>query len=689
MSSFKASSGFRTISQEKCVAKIENPNNLSLALGHAAKLLNKDPGLAEKHIREILKAYPDEPNALNLLGASQRLNGQTDISLKTLEKVVKKHPGFGIGQLELGLTLQALGKTRRAQVVLERAVELIPEVPGAWKALGDARAANGDEEGSQEAYQNQLLRIAGHGELVEAAKLLFAGKLAKAESICREFLYRYPTNVSAIRLLADIGIKLGRLDDAEALLRRCLELAPDFHLARYNFANLLVKKTRYEQALTEIDKLIEIQADNPSHWMLKASILGRIGDHQAAIKIYQDVLSGNPVQAGGWLSLGHALKTIGEQDQAIGAYRRAIEIKPAMGEAYWSLANLKTYRFDADTLETMRREALSKGGKPDDYYHLYFSLGKALEDENRYEEAFEAYRRGNLIRRETVRWDADAHHENMRDLIEFFKPALFAERANQGCQSAAPIFIVGLPRAGSTLLEQILASHSQVEGTMELPDIISIARRLSGKKKPGEQSLYPHVLAGLQPGQLRELGEEYLDRTRVHRTDKPFFIDKMPNNFSHVGMIHLILPNAKIIDARRHPLACCFSGFKQLFARGQNFTYSLEEIGRYYRDYVELMTHWDKVLPGRVIRMDYEELVMDIETQVRRLLDYCDLPYEPGCLEFYKTERSVRTASSEQVRQPLYGGAVEQWRNFEAWLGPLIKALGPDLLGRAEGETDT
>jgi hypothetical protein len=329
----------------------------------------------------------------------------------------------------------------------------------------------------------------------------------------------------------------------------------------------------------------------------------------------------------------------------------------------------------------MRREVLSEGGKTDDYYHLYFSLGKALEDENRFEEAFEAYRRGNLIRRKTVRWDPDAHHDNMHGLINFFEPALFADRAGQGCQSPAPIFIVGLPRAGSTLLEQILASHSQVEGTMELPDIISIARRLSGKKKHDEPSLYPQVLAELKPGQLRELGEEYLDRTCVHRTDRPYFIDKMPNNFSHIGMIHLILPNAKIIDARRSPLACCFSGFKQLFASGQNFTYSMEEISRYYRDYVELMAHWDKVLPGRVLRMNYEDVVADIETEVRRLLDHCALPYESACLEFHKTERAVRTASSEQVRQPLYTGAVEQWRNFEPWLGPVADALGPDLPG--------
>jgi tetratricopeptide (TPR) repeat protein len=634
------------------MTKLEKTTSLRMSLNHAARLLNDDPALARRQVNEILKVHPEDPNARTLLGTCQRLSGQAGESLKTLKRVVLEQPDFGIGHLELGLTLQSLGDTRQAQESLERAMVLVPDLAAGWKALGDVRAANGDDEGSQEAYQNHLLKVAGHDELIEASNLVLGGKLAQAEPICREFLKRHPTNVSAIRLLADIGIKVGRLNDAEALLRRCLELAPDFHMARYNYANLLLKKIQYEPALTEINKLTEIFPDNPSYCMLKASIIGSIGDHESAITIYERILSNYPNQGRSWLSLGHALKTIGRQDDAVEAYRKAIEVKPGMGEAYWSLANLKTYHFDADTIETMRHEALSKGGKVDDCYDLYFSLGKALEDDDRYEEAFEAYRRGNLIRRETVRWDADAHHDNMYDLVNFFEPAVFAERTGQGCQASDPIFIIGLPRAGSTLLEQILASHSQVEGTMELPDIISIARRLSGKTTTDGPSLYPQVLADMKPEQLRELGEEYLERTRVHRTDTPYFIDKMPNNFSHVGLIHLI----------------------------QNFSYSLEEIGRYYQDYVELMTHWDKVLPGRVLRMNYEDVVADIDTEVHRLLDHCGLPFEPACLEFHKTERSVRTASSEQVRQPLYAGAVEQWRNFEPWLGRLAELLEPVLM---------
>jgi predicted Zn-dependent protease len=667
------------------MADFEATTDIRRALNHAVKLLKEQPGLAERQAREILRAHPDDPNAHCLLGAAERMLGKLQASLQTLQQVVETEPRFGIGQMELGLTLLALDQPREALVAAEKAVQLAPELPAAWKALGDARAANGDDEGSQEAYQHHLALAAGHPELVKAAKLLLNGKIGKAEPICREFLKHQPTNVSAIRLLADIGIRLGRLKEAEALLRRCLDLAPDFHMARHNYANLLFKKLRYDEALAEVDKLISAMPDQPSAWLLKAGILGRVGSLEEAISIYRKVLQDYPRQGRTWMSLGHALKTVGRQDEAVDAYRSAIRHHPGLGEAFWSLANLKTFDFSDDEIENMRREVLSKGGKVEDYYHLYFAAGKALEDRERYEEAFECYRRGNLVRRKTVRWDADAHHRNMQELIAFFDAAKFAERAGQGCPSQAPIFIVGLPRAGSTLLEQILASHSQVEGTMELPDIISIARRLSGKEKQEQPSRYPQILAELSPGQLRELGEEYLDRTRIYRTDKPRFIDKMPNNFSHVGLIQLILPNARIIDARRHPMACCFSGFKQLFARGQNFTYSLEEIGRYYRDYVAVMDHWDTVLPGRVLRMNYEEVVSDTDGQVRRLLDYCGLPFEPSCLEFHKTDRPVRTASSEQVRRPIYSGAVEQWRHFEAWLGPLVGALGPELAGGLPG----
>ncbi len=378
------------------------------------------------------------------------------------------------------------------------------------------------------------------------------------------------------------------------------------------------------------------------------------------------------------------MKTLGRNSEGIEAYRTAISYAPAMGEAYFSLANLKTFRFDEKEISAMRRQVKDGTKNVEDYYHLCFALGKALEDRKQYDESFACYRRGNAVRRKTVQWDRDANHENLQRLIKFFDTELFDNRRGRSARHAVPIFIVGLPRAGSTLLEQILASHSQVEGTMELPDIISIARRLSGKKSSADESRYPDVLSELTPEQLSELGDEYIERTRIQRSGAPFFTDKMPNNFPHIGLIHLILPNAKIIDARRHPLGCCFSGFKQLFARGQNFSYDLTDIGQYYRDYVDLMNHWDQVLPGRVLRMQYESVVADTESQVRRLLDYCGLPFEEDCLRFYETERAVRTASSEQVRQPIYSAAVEQWRHYLPHLDPLIEALGPAMDGYAD-----
>jgi tetratricopeptide (TPR) repeat protein len=480
-------------------------------------------------------------------------------------------------------------------------------------------------------------------------------------------------------MLADIGIRLGQFEDAQKLLERCLELAPDFHLARNDYANVLTKRQQYEAAMVQLDRLLEIEPDNPNHMLLKASVLVHIAEFGQAIEIYDRVLEEFPKQPRSHLSKGHALKTLGRNAEGIEAYRTAIKQQPTLGEAFWSLANLKTFRFEEDEISAMRKQVKDGTKNAHDYYHLCFALGKALEDREEYDESFACYRRGNAVRRKTVHWDRDEHRANIQRLIDFFDKRFFADRRGQGVANADPIFIVGLPRAGSTLLEQILASHSQVEGTMELPDIISIARRLSGKNKNSDESRYPEILGELSPQQLTELGDEYMKRTKIQRSGAPYFIDKMPNNFSHIGLIQLILPNAKIIDARRHPLACCFSGFKQLFAQGQNFTYDLVDIGRYYRDYVELMDHWNRVLPGRVLRMQYETVVSETEAEVGRLLAYCGLPFEESCLRFYETERAVRTASSEQVRQPIYRAAVEQWRHYRAHLDPLVEALGPAM----------
>ncbi|MDO8861176.1 sulfotransferase [Haliea sp. E1-2-M8] len=517
--------------------------------------------------------------------------------------------------------------------------------------------------------------------LREAMDALLDGRIGETERLCRQHLHKCPTDVTAIRLLADVAIKLGRWSDAENLLVRCLELAPDFHLARYNYAFVLSRQTRYEQALAELDALLQ-KEDNPSYRTLQAATLVRLAHFDKAIAIYQRLLADAPRQPKVYLSYGHALKTVGRQEDSIAAYRTAIELAPELGEAYWSLANLKTVSLTDAELESIRVALGKKGLQPEDAAQLSFALAKALEDRGQYDQAFTHYAEGNEVRRRQSSYSAAAQHDKIQRTIGSQDAAFFSQRAGSGCDAADPIFIVGLPRAGSTLLEQILASHSRVEGTQELPDIIAMARRLGGKQRPAEDSRYPEVLAELGPVELRELGEEYLRRTRRYRDAAPLFIDKMPNNFEHIGLIHLMLPQAKIIDARRHPLACCLSGFKQYFARGQRFSYSLQDIGHYYRDYVALMDHYDTVLPGRVHRVQYEELVADFEPQVRKLLDYCGLEFESGCLAFHENQRAVRTASSEQVRQPVFTDAVEHWRHFLPHLGPLITALGPELLAR-------
>ena len=526
----------------------------------------------------------------------------------------------------------------------------------------------------------EALRAAGHPELIEAASHLLAGAFGKAEPLCRVVLKRDPLNVNAMRLLAEIGMEVGRLEDAEALLVLALELAPDFRLARGSYANVLARRGKFEAALAELNALLAAEPDQPGYLILKANTLVRIGDHETAIAIYREVLARIPATAGVQMSLGHSLKTVGHQDQAIAAYTAARLLRDDLGDAYWSLANLKTFRFSDDDLDTMRAVAGRETTGREDYFHLAFALGKALEDRGEFEESFTWYRRGNAIKRRLIAYSADENHSDVARISDYFSKDVFEARRNAGCQDRAPIFIVGLPRAGSTLLEQILASHSAVEGTQELPDIISIARRIADKKRSDDPSSYPGGLTRLSDADLTALGEEYIERTRIHRTGAPFFIYKMPNNFAHIGLIRLILPNATIIDARRNPVACCFSGYKQIFAKGQNFTYNLTDIGRYYADYVGLMRHWKEVLPGHVLRVQYEDMVADTQAQVRRLLDHCGLPFEDNCLRFYENRRAVKTASSEQVRQPIFTSGLDQWENFEPWLSPLKAALGDTLV---------
>ena len=507
--------------------------------------------------------------------------------------------------------------------------------------------------------------------LVAAATAMNANDLPRAEPLLRGLLKDDPFDVRAIRLFAELAGRIGRYADAETLLRRAIELDPGFTPARANLALVLYRTNRAAEALEQLAQVTTEDPENLGHANLAAAANGRIGAFDAALALYERVLAQAPDQPRVWMSYGHMLKTVGRQADGIAAYRRAIALLPGLGEAWWSLANLKTVRFDDADIAAMQQALADPALDAEDRWHLDFALGKAFEDRREAEAAFAHYTAGNALRRRRIPYKADETTATVDAMIATATPDLFAARAGAGYDAPDPIFILGMPRAGSTLVEQILASHSQVEGTSELPDIAQLARKVPN---------YPAGLADLAPAELRAMGESYLHTTRIQRhTDRPLFIDKMPNNWVHAPLIRLILPRARIIDARRHPLGCCFSNFKQHFARGQGFSYDLTDMGRYYADYVRLMAHLDAVQPGTVHRVIYERMVDDTEAEVRALLAACDLPFEAACLAFHRTERAVRTASSEQVRQPIFREGTQGWKAFEPWLDPLKAAVGPVL----------
>ncbi|HEX5650476.1 MAG TPA: sulfotransferase [Steroidobacteraceae bacterium] len=651
---------------------------LDVALNHAVKLLEESPALADEQAEEILKAAPRHPLALLVKAAARRKLADLPGALEILRPLAREQPGWAPAQYELGVTLGEAGLGDEAVDALYRAVQLKPDIGDAWRLLGDHLTAMGDTARADAAYANHIKSSTRDPRLLAPAIALCENRIAVAEALLREHLKNSPTDVAAIRMLAEVAARLGRLADAESLLERCLELAPGFNAARHNYAIVLHRRNKAVEALDQTERLLRVDDRNAGLRSLKAAILARLGSVDEAIELYDKVLADYPRQAKVWMSYGHSLKTAGRQPDSIGAYRRSIELSPQLGEAYWSLANLKTFRFTAEDVAAMRAQLQREDLSPEDRWHFHFALGKALEDAREYEDSFRQYAEGNRQRRSVLHYEADDTTRLVQRSKALYTAAFFESRRDFGTPARDPIFVVGLPRSGSTLVEQILSSHSAVEGTMELPDVVGIVSRLSGRKRWSDASAYPEVLESMSADELRALGERYLQQTRVQRkTAAPYFIDKLPNNWAHIGLIHLMLPNARIVDARRHPLSCCFSGFKQHFARGQAFTYSLEDVGRYYRDYVDLMAHFDRVLPGRVHRVIYERMVEDTEGEVRRLLEYCALPFEADCLRFYENERAVRTASSEQVRQPIYRQAVDQWRHYDRWLDPLRAALGP------------
>jgi tetratricopeptide (TPR) repeat protein len=608
-----------------------------------------------------------------------RYLGQYEQALSTLGILQNKFPLFSRAFQEEGHLQMARTDPDSALKAYQHATRLNPALLASWKGQLALLLQQGNHSAANQ-IRPQLERLGQlPGPLLAVMDLASQGKLIRAEDLCRQFLQKAPKHIEGMRLLADIGVKLGVLDDAEFLLESAVMFAPEHSQARIDYIEVLRRRQKFEAALAEATKLLTTNPVNPQFQSLYAIVCMQTGDYEKALQFFDRILEVVPTDPGTLTSKGHALKTIGKSNEAIESYRQAMAHHPEHGEAYFSLANLKTYTFSAAELEMMHGQEDQSLNTPLDRIYIKFALGKAYEDRKDYDQAFQFYEAGNELKKAESRYDADQITEEFELQKQVCVPSLFAAHAGSGHKAQDPIFIVGLPRSGSTLLEQILSSHSLVDGTLELPNILSLAHRLRRGLPNIDVSGYPEIMPHLNAGQLEEFGQAFIENTRIHRQGAPFFIDKMPNNFRHIALIKLILPNAKIIDARREPMACCFSGFKQLFAEGQEFTYSLENIGQYYRDYVQLMNHWDEVLPGYVLRVQHEDVVSDLEGQVRRLLDFCGLPFQTACVEYHKTERNVRTPSSEQVRQPIFTDALEQWRNFESHLQPLKDALGDSL----------
>lgn len=603
-----------------------------------------------------------------LLVVAYRLNNNIDQAITTAKQFIVEFPHYARGFQELAYCYLS----KHQQVTLDaathfyQAVKLNPALLASWQQLARYYHVSGNHQAFTLA-QNQIQYLSQLPKPILGARdLMNEGDLATADRLCRQFLQQHKHHPEGMFLLAEIGIQSKAYSDAEFLLESCVTLYPEHKGAGVAYLQLLSKMGKFKQALALANTLLEKNTHDTNLQIAKATALVGVGDIEQAISLYQALLAQNPDQPGTHLLLGHALKAAGQLSSAITSYQQAYHYKTDFGDAYWSLANTKAYRFTDDEIKQMETCLTQTNLDQEDRVHLLFALGKAHEDRKIYEPAFHFYAQGNQLKSQSLGYQAEFIERQVDAQIAFFKPEHFSAQQDQGCQAADPIFIVGLPRSGSTLLEQILASHSQVEGTMELHNIIGMVSRLRGQ---GQR--YPDVLDDLVPSYFKRFGEQYITETQVYRHNTPYFIDKMPNNFLHIGLIKRILPNAKIIDARRDPMACTFSCFKQLFGEGQEFTYDLDHLGRYYQAYLKLMAHWDQVLPNQILHVQHEDVVNDFENQVHRILDYCQLPFEASCLTFYNTERAVKTPSSEQVRQPIYKTGLAQWKHFEPWLTPL------------------
>jgi predicted Zn-dependent protease len=645
-------------------------------LMRAATLLDSDPAAAAREAAEILKEYPGHPAATLLLGTARRDGGSPEAAA-SLRELAANQPNSAPIQYELGRTLVAEGSEAQGKAALQRAVQIEPNLAEAWRELAMLYAKHGDDDACDIAYATFTRLAAPEQHLAEAHVALANHRLDAAEALLRTQLARNSQDPEALRLLAEIAAEREDYVEAERLYALCLNIAPGYSRARFDLARTLHTQQKAQPMLPLLERLLRLEPNSLPYRSLQASAFGLLGQNERARKILESLLDEFPRNEALLIHYGNVLRTAGSSEEAIAAYRKGAELRPSYGEAWFCLANLKTFRFSDAEIRTMQEQAATTDLRDEDRLQLEFALGKALEDRSEFGASFEHYVHGNALRRRAVLYEADVNDRLVESLQNMYSAEFFAARSGSGCAACDPIFIVGLPRSGSTLLEQILASHSQVEGTRELPDIQGFALELGIRAARGETPKFPHSVERLTHEELKALGRRYLEQTRPSRLrGTPYFIDKTPSNFFHVGLIQLMLPNARIIDARRSPLGCCFSNFKQHFQAGVWFSYSLDDIGRFYRSYVQLMAHYDTVLPGRVHRVYYETLVSDLDGEVRRLLDYCGLPFEEQCLRFHETRRVVQTASSEQVRRPLFAEGVDQWRNFEPWLGDLKRVLG-------------
>jgi tetratricopeptide (TPR) repeat protein len=632
---------------------------------------------------ELLSQFPQNRGELYLQAKNLRLLNHFDEALGILERLQQLHPRYSRLYEERGHCYVALTDASKAIDAFWQAVNINAALPASWQMLHTLYLGMGDEENVAKIADRLATLRNLPPEIIEAGSLFADGELVHAERVLRIYLAQHGEHIEAIRMLGRICIARGLRDDAELLLEAVVQRAPGYRAARADYARALLDQHKYVRSREEIQQLLELDPGNRAYLRQYGEACIRLGDYEPGIRLYRrllgDALPGREsAELHSWIAF--SLRAKGHQTEAIQGYRAAIAALPDSGEAWWGLANLKTYRFAEDDIARKRTVEAAPATSLVDRYHLCFALGKALEDQGRYEESWAFYERGNALKHAEVRYlptPAEAHVRLSKQVCirEFFET-----RRGWGVADADPIFILGLTRSGSTLIEQILASHSQVEGTQELADIQRIVRALRGRDTDLKNPRYPGVLAELGPQDFRKFGERFMADTRIYRqTQRPFFIDKLPDNFRDIGLIHLMLPNAKIIDARREPMACCFGNLKQLFSGGQEFSYSIGDIAHYYRNYLEFMRHWNEALPGRILTVQHEDMVENLEGNVRRILDFCGLRFEPACLEFHKTPRNVRTASSEQVRQPISREGVDQWRNYEPWLGPLKDGLGDAL----------